>query len=51
MKKKFIIEFDYKSEEEVDFKYALEGAIDDILYDCIEVGQISNFEIIKIEEI
>lgn len=51
MKKKFIIEFDYKSEEDIDFKYALEGAIDNMLYDCLEVGQISDFDITQIEEV
>ena len=51
MKKKFIIEFDYESEEDIDFKYALEGTIDDMLYDCLEVGQISDFDIVKIEEV
>lgn len=51
MKKKFLIEFEYKSKEDIDFKYALEVAMDEMLYDCLEVGQISDFDIIKIEEV
>lgn len=54
MRKKFIIEFEYKEiEEDVSgsFKYSIEGAMEELMYDCLEVGQISDFDIIKVEEI
>lgn len=52
MKKKFIIEFDYKADEDIEgLKYALKETIEDMLYDCREVGQIKDFDIIRIEEV
>lgn len=51
MKKKFIVEFNYSSEKDIDdFKYLLEGAVEELLYDCLGVGQIQDFDITRIDD-